>query len=187
MIDDRHRALKRWERARQMAGLDADPDLSGPLAWCRVRSLEKNPEQKIRVYVVRLFAKDFVCVRAHVEPIPEGVPGPCWLVRGGIRWDEFLRGIVGHYRSGLSVPEPFRPARKVGTEIITQMENLPDRDLPAVFSKLREVGMLPVLQPLSRTTCPTALPWENLRACFQDFQEPGTRGNDQADSGSLLG
>ncbi len=181
MIDDRHRALKRWERARQMSGLEADPELSGPLAWCRVRSKSQDPEEKLRVYVVRIFAKDFVCVRAHVEPIPEGLPGPCWLVRGGIRWDEFLRGIVQHYRSGLSVPEPFHPVRKIGAEIITRMESLPDRELAAVFAKLREVGMLPGLQPLSRTTCPTALPWENLRACFQDFQEVTGQDHDPGD------
>jgi hypothetical protein len=94
-------------------------------------------------------------------------------VRGGIRWEDYLRAIVKHYGTGLPVPAPFQPTRKIGSEIIAHLNTLPDTWLPPVFSKLRESGLLPVLPSLSRETCPLALPWENIRASFQDFPGAG--------------
>jgi hypothetical protein len=175
MLDDRHRGLKRWERAKQLAGLDADPDLVGPLAWCRVQTQVlpgdrgETPVEKVKVYILRVFTKDLVCVHAYREPVPAGIPGPCWLVRGGIEWAEYLREVVRHYQSGLSVCEPFRARRKISPEILFKLNALPDRDLPLVFEKLRDSGFLPNLPVLDRLSCPTALTWDNLRANFQDF------------------
>jgi hypothetical protein len=166
--DDNHRALKRWERAKQMAAVRSDPDLTGPPALCRIKGGAGDLE-RIPVFVVAMFAKDLTCVKAVREPVPEGVPGAWWLVRGGIRWEEFLIGIVRHYTLGLPVPYGFRPVRKLGSEIVSQMAGLPGTALPQVFAKLRDSGLLPGLPALSRETCPSALPWENLRACFQDF------------------
>lgn len=168
MEDERHRALKRWERARQLAGVRADPDLTGPPAHCRIIAKGDAPD-RIAVYVVALFAKDLVCVKACREPVPGGMPYSWWLVRGGIRWEEYLPGIVRHYAAGLTVPAPFIPVRKIGSEIVAHLASLPGTALPAVFDKLRESGLLPALPGLSRETCPAALPWENIRACFQDF------------------
>ena len=172
MSDDSHRALKRWEKARQMASVRGDPDLAGPPASCRVRTTAGELD-RFPVYVVSMFSKDLTCVKAIRDPVPEGVPGSWWLVRGGIRWDEYLRGIVRHYSLGLAVPGPFKPVRKIGSEIITHLGTLPDAALPQVFAKLRESGLLPTLPALSRETCPNALPWENIRACFQDFLGEG--------------
>jgi hypothetical protein len=172
MSDERHRALKRWERARQLAGNESDPDLAGPLALCRIRTAAGEGES-IPVYVVRLFEKDLACVRACREPLPEGFKSAWWLVRGGIRWSGFLRGIVRHYQNGLPVPAPFRPVRKLGTEIIQHLGTLPEEALPPVFAKLRETGLLPALPALSRETCPQELPWEDIRAHFQDFLAKG--------------
>jgi len=168
MSDDSHRALKRWERAKQMAAVRSDPDLTGPAALCRVRT-KAGDQERIPVFVVSLFAKDLTCVKAVREPVPDGVPGAWWLVRGGIRWEEFLRGIVRHYTLGLPVPYAFKPQRKIGSEIVSHLGTLPDAALPPVFAKLRESGLLPLLPALSRETCPETLPWENIRACFQDF------------------
>jgi hypothetical protein len=167
--DEDHRALKRWEKAKQMASVRAEPVLAGPAALCRVRTREGDTD-RIPVFVAFLFAKDLVCVKAVREPVPEGVPGPWWLVRGGIRWEEYLGGIVRHYGLGLPVPLPFKPLRKIGSEIVSHLGSLPGTALPPVFAKLRETGLLPDLPALSRETCPETLPWENLRACFQDFQ-----------------
>lgn len=169
MSDDSHRALKRWEKAKQMASVRGEAELAGPAALCRIRSRDGNQE-RIPVFVVTLFDKDLTCVKAVREPVPEGVPGAWWLVRGGIRWEEYLRGIVRHYSLGLIVPHPFRPVRKIGSEIVSHLGTLPDTVLPQVFSKLRDSGLLPRLPALSRETCPETLSWENIRACFQDFQ-----------------
>jgi hypothetical protein len=168
MPDERHRALKRWERARQMAAVRSDPNLVGPVAYCRVRT-PQNDRERIPVFIVALFAKDLTCVKAFSESLPEGLQGAWWLVRGGIRWEEYLRGIVRHYGAGLPVPGQFQPIRKIGSEIVGHLSSLPDAALPPVFAKLRESGLLPALPALSRETCPQALPWENIRACFQDF------------------
>lgn len=171
MSDERHRALKRWERAKQMAAVRAEPELTGPPAWCRVKGIDK--EARFPVYIVSMYAKDLTCVKSCRETVPDGIRGQWWLVRGGIRWDEFLRGIVRHYRVGLPVPGPFRPVRKIGSQIVDQLETLPDSALPPVFDKMRETGLLPALSILSRETCPQALPWEDIRACFQDFLGDG--------------
>jgi hypothetical protein len=168
MSDDSHRALKRWEKARQMASVRGEAELAGPAALCRVKTRTGDPD-RIPVFVVTLFDKDLTCVKAMREPVPDGVPGPWWLVRGGIVWEEYLRSIVRHYSLGLAVPHPFKPVRKIGSEIVSHLGTLPDTALPQVFAKLRESGLLPWLPGLSRETCPETLPWENIRACFQDF------------------
>ncbi|HKP97677.1 MAG TPA: hypothetical protein VJ385_18185 [Fibrobacteria bacterium] len=168
MSDERHRALKRWERARQLAGVRGDPDLVGPPAYCRVRTASGGPD-RIAVFLVALFAKDLTCVKACREPLPEGMRNAWWLVRGGIRWEEYLRGVVRHYGAGLPVPAQFQPLRKIGSGIVDQLASLPDAALPSVFAKMRDSGLLPALPALSRETCPQALPWEHIRACFQDF------------------
>ena len=170
MLDEQHRALKRWEKARQLSAVRSEPHLAAPLAQCRIRPEGADPEARTPVYIVAMFAKDLTCVKAFGDAAPEGLPGAYWLVRAGIRWEDYLPGIVRHYRVGLMVPGPFRPVRKIAPEIITQLESLPDRVLPEVFAKLRESGLLPTLPSMSRETCPQALPWENIRACFQDFQ-----------------
>ncbi len=177
MTEDRHRGLKRWERAKQLTALDAEPNLVGPLAWCKVQfgvGMDKDfPDQveKIPVYIVRVFAKDFVCVKAYSGSIPGGLPGPMWLVRGGIDWQGYFRLIVRHYANGMEVPDSFKPQKKIRPEIIRKMEALPDEALPSIFSKFREVGVLAALPQLERATCPNALNWDTLRTSFQDFQE----------------
>jgi hypothetical protein len=178
MSDDSHRALKRWERAKQLAAVRSDPDLIGPAANCRVHSIgvdqgEASVPLRVPVFIVAMFAKDLTCVKACREPLPPGLSGACWLVRGGIRWEDYLRAIVTHYGAGLPVPAQFQPTGKIASEIITHLKALPDSLLPSVFSKLRDSGLLPGLPALSRETCPLALPWENIRACFQDFLEGG--------------
>lgn len=174
MQDEGHRALKRWERARQMAGIRSEPELSGPIAHCRIRGVAGSPET-IQVHVIALFAGDFAFVKALREPAPEGVPGPEWMVRGGLDWERFLRDVVRHYRAGLRVPVPLAPLRKLPGELLDRMHALPDRSLPEVFSKLRETGLLPFWPVLARETCPPGLPWEDMRARFQDFAGPGPR------------
>lgn len=182
MKDDQHRGLKRWERARQLAGLEADPDLISPLAWCKIHPIqalnktdraltEITEPEKTRVYIVRVFAKDLVCVHASTESPSAGIPWACWLVRNGINWMDYLAEIVRHYVRGLEVPEPFRSKKKLAKILIAKLEMLPSRDLPPIFQKMRETGILPFLPILDRGNCPTALPWGNLRACFQDFLE----------------
>lgn len=170
MSDDSHRALKRWEKAKQMASVRGEAELAGPAALCRIKA-RQGDQDRIPVFVVTPFARDLTCVKAIREPVPEGVPGPWWLVRGGIRWEEYLRSIVRHYSLGLVVPHSFRPVRKIGSEIVSHLVTLPDTALTQVFDKLRESGLLPRLSELSRETCPETLPWENIRACFQDFQD----------------
>ncbi len=127
--------------------------------------------EKIPVYIVRVFAKDFVCVQAYSGTLPNGVPGPTWLVRAGIDWQGYMRLIVRHYATGMQVPDSFRAQKKIRPEIIRKMESLPDEALPLIFSKLREAGVLAALPQLERSTCPNSLNWDTLRASFQDFQE----------------
>jgi hypothetical protein len=86
-----------------------------------------------------------------------------------------------HYRTGFPVPAPFAPLRKISNELLDRMDGLPGSALPEVFQELRRARVLPPLLPLIRATCPTPLPWENLRALFQDFRgealpETGTQG-----------
>jgi hypothetical protein len=123
---------------------------------------------------VEIFAKDLVCVKACEDPAPEGLPGPYWLVRGGISWENYLPRIVGHYRLGLPVPLAFRPVRKLGGELLARLETLPREALPEVFAKMRARGLLPVLHVLSQATCPSCLAWDRMRALFQDFKEDGS-------------
>lgn len=171
MMDDRHRALKRWERARQYATLEKDPVLCGPAALCRIKAVpEGAAESCIPVFIVEIFTKDLACVKTCEEPAPQGVPGPYWLVRGGIRWEDYLIRIVSHYRLGMAVPVPFRPLRKLGGELVSRLESLPGNSLEEVFAKMRESGLLPTLQPLSQSNCPSTLPWDQMRALFQDFK-----------------
>lgn len=169
MSDDSHRALKRWEKARQWAAVKGDPELAGPPAWCRVKPVSKDGEPRVPVHIVHLYSGDLTCVKAYGESAPEGLSGSYWLVRGGIRWEDYLRGIVRHYALGRPVPAPFRPVRKIGSEIIDHLGTLPDTALPPVFEKMRETGLLPRLEILSRENCPQALAWDTIRASFQDF------------------
>ena len=92
------------------------------------------------------------------------------MVRGGIRWKTFLRGIVRHYSVGSarSGAVPSR-AQNRSAEIVDHLETLPDTSLPPVFAKMRESGLLPMLAHADRETCPQGLPWEGIRTCFQDF------------------
>jgi hypothetical protein len=170
MSTEDHRALKSWERGRQRASLHMDPNLTGPPAWCRIKGRTGASEGKLPVFILQIFAKDLVCVKAYTDPFPEGAPGPFWLVRGGIDWEGYLEGVVMHYRAGMPVPPPFEPRKKIGSDLISRLSALPASDLPAVFQKMRESGILPGLSTLTRLTCPGYLPWESLRAHFQDFR-----------------
>lgn len=166
MMDEGHRALKRFERARQLAGVRAEPELCGPLAQCRILGSEAGT---FPVHVVALFAGGFAYVKAAREPVPEGVPATAWMVRQGIRLEAFLRDCVRHYRAGLRVPAPLAPMRKLPADLLAKLERLPDSALPEVFAKLRDSGLLPAWPHLTKETCPPGLPWEGLRARFQDF------------------
>ena len=125
---------------------------------------------RIPVFIVEIFAKDLVCVKACAEPRPQDAPGPYWLVREAIDWAEYLPQVVRHYRAGLPVPVPFRPSRKLGGELVSRLESLPAASLPGVFGKMREGGLLPKAQPLTQATCPAGLPWDRIRSLFQDFR-----------------
>jgi hypothetical protein len=168
MLDEGHRALKRWERSRQLEGLRQEPEEAGPLAWCRVRATE-GPD-RVPVRLLALFTGDFAYVRTVGEAAPPGVPGPAWLTRGALEWEDFLRRILLQYSLGRAVPAAFAPVRKLPSELIDRLRGLPDRVLPEIFSKLRGEGLLPGLPALSRASCPPGLPWEDLRARFQDFK-----------------
>jgi hypothetical protein len=168
MLDEGHRALKRWERSRQLEGLRQEPEEAGPLAWCRVRVTE-GPD-RVPVRLLALFAGDFAYVRTVGEAAPPGVPGPSWLTRGAIEWEDFHRRVLLHYGLGRAVPAAFSPIRKLPSELIDRLRGLPDRFLPEIFLKLRSEGLLPALPALSRASCPPGLPWEDLRARFQDFR-----------------
>lgn len=169
MSDESHRALKRWEKARQWATVKADPELAGPTAWCRVKTVSPEGTDRVQAYIVHLFAGDLTCLKAFGDTAPAGLSGSYWLVRGGIKWDEYLRGVVRHFSLGRPVPAAFRPLRKIGSEIIDHLGTLPDAALPPVFEKLRETGLLPRIEVLGRENCPTALAWDTIRASFQDF------------------
>lgn len=168
MLDEGHRALKRWERSRQLEGLRQEPEEAGPLAWCRVRA-SAGPD-RVPVRLLALFTGDFAYVRTVEDAAPPGVPGPAWLTRGAIEWEDFLRRVLQNYSLGRPVPAPFAPVRKLPSELIGRLHGLPDRVLPEIFAKLREEGLLPGLPALARGTCPPGLPWEDLRARFQDFR-----------------
>jgi len=173
MLEDSHRALKRWERARQLEGLRQEPAGAGPLAWCRIRAACGPDRTPVRL--LALFTGDFAYVRAAGEAAPAGVPGPAWLARGAIDWEPYLWQIVRHYGLGRPVPAEFLPVRKLPTELLDNLGTLPDRALPGIFAKLRSEGLLPALPGLSRETCPPGLPWEDLRARFQDFKDSPPR------------
>lgn len=163
--------MKRWERARQLATLDRDPVLTGPPAHCRVDAGHGETQARIPVFIVEIFPKDLVCVKSCEDPAPAGVPGPFWLVRGGIEWSEYLPRVVVHYRLGHPVPPPFRPLRKLGGDLVSHLEALPGKSLPEVFEKMRGSGLLPQLQPLTQANCPSCLAWEQMRALFRDYKE----------------
>jgi hypothetical protein len=170
MLEDGHRALKRWERARQLEGLRQEAESAGPLVWCRIRA--DGAPDRIPVHLLALFEGDFAYVRAAGEAAPPGVPGPAWLARGAIEWETYLPLIIRHYGMGRPVPGAFAPIRKLPRELLEKLGNLPHGALPAVFAKLRSEGLLPALPALARGTCPPGLPWEDLRARFQDFRDP---------------
>jgi hypothetical protein len=172
MLDEGHRALKRWERSRQLEGLRQEPEEAGPSAWCRVRT--SGGPDRVPVRLLALFSGDFAYVRAVGETAPPGVPGPAWLTRGAIEWEDFLRRILMHYSLGRPVPAAFAPIRKLPSELMDRLRGVPDRVLPEIFHKLRGEGLLPALPALSRASCPSGLPWEDLRARFQDFREAGS-------------
>ena len=115
MLEESHRALKRWERARQLEGLRKEPESVGPLAWCRVRA--RDGTERVPVRLLALYAGDFAYVRAAGEAAPPGVPGPAWMTRGAIDWESFLPGILRQYALGRPVPPPFAPVRKLPTEL----------------------------------------------------------------------
>lgn len=169
MFDDRHRSLKRWERARQLAALEKEPELVGPAAPCRLQ-VPSGQALRIPVFIVEIFAKDLVCVKACAEPGPPEAPGPFWLVRNGIDWAEYLPQVIRHYRAGIPVPAPFRPVRKIGGELVSRLESLPAVSLLEVFAKMREGGLLPPARPLTQANCPSCLPWDRIRSLFQDFR-----------------
>ncbi len=168
--DDRHLALKRWERARQLAALEREPVLSGPAAMCRFPGAGAEAEVLIPVFIVDLFAKDLACIKVCEEPPPGGSGKSYWLVRGGVQWVEFLPKIVDRYRLGAPLPGPFRPRRKLAGDLVSRLSALPGSNLPEVFASLREAGLLPPLLPLTRGNCPPCLPWDQLRAYFLDFK-----------------
>lgn len=168
MMDEGHRALKRFERARQLAGVRAEPELRGPLALCRYRG-PAGAAGTVPVYVLALFTGGFAYVKAAHEPIPDGVPATAWMVRSGLEMENFLRDCVRYFRAGMRVPSPVSPARKLPGDLLAKLELLPDSSLPEVFSKLRSSGLLPQWPALSKETCPPGLAWEALRARFQDF------------------
>ncbi len=174
MRDEGHRALKRWERARQLAGIEAEPVLRGPLADCRIRLADGRMET-LPVHVIAVYAGDFAFVKAANEPVPAGLPGPEWMVRGGISWETFFAETVRHYRAGVPVSAPMSPVRKLPGELLARLQSLPNSALPEVFAKLRETGLLPAWPVLARETCPPGLPWEDMRARFQDFALPAGR------------
>lgn len=169
MLDDRHLALKRWERARQLSALEREPVLSGPAAMCRFPG--EGTEVRIPVFIVELFAKDLACVKVCEEPPPGGSAKSYWLVRGGVQWVEYLPKIVDRYRQGAPLPSPFRPRRKLAGDLVARLAALPGSALPEVFASLREAGLLPPLLPLTRESCPACLPWDQLRAYFLDFKD----------------
>lgn len=169
MRDERHLALKRWERARQLAALERDPVLSGPAALCRFPG--ETGEFRIPVFIVQIFPKDLACVKVCEDPPPPGMAGPFWLVRNGIQWEDYLPRIVDRYRYAASLPEPFRPRRKLAGDLVARLAALPGSALPEVFATLREAGLLPPLLPLTQSTCPACLPWDQLRSLFLDFKD----------------
>ncbi len=171
MLDERHLALKRWERAQQFAGLERESQGLGPSVTCRIRINGSGTPAEMNwdVFLVEQFSAGFACVQTVLEPIPPDLPGPVWLVRGAIDWGAYLRKIGIYYRAGREVPACFNPNRKLGSEILRRIDQLPDSELPGVFSKLREAGLLPTLRAFTRDTCPNSLPWEKMRAYFQDF------------------
>lgn len=168
MRDERHLALKRWERARQLAALEREPALSGPAALCRTPG--SGEDVRIPVFIVDIFAKDLACIKVCETPPPGGPSGSYWLVRGGVQWDIYLPKIVDRYRSGTPVPAPFRPRRKLPGDLVDRLSALPGGSLPEVFACLREAGFLPRVQALTRETCPACLPWDQMRAYFLDFK-----------------
>jgi hypothetical protein len=169
MMDEKHRALKRWERARQMASLSREMEEAGPAAPCLVRG-SKGEIQSVSVFILEIFSQDLVCVKSILDTPLEGAPALYWLVRGGIDWVGYLPRIVLHYRQGLKVPRPFRPIRKLGGELVARLEAVPPRELPKVFEHLRASGLLPAARPLSQETCPPCLAWDRMRSLFQDFK-----------------
>ena len=176
MADDRHGALKRWEKARQWAAMRSEADLvlAGPPAWCRVKTAAGDPAERLQVFVVLVFSGDLSLVKIHREPFPDGLPGPYWLARQGILWPEYLPEVVRYYRSDLEVSEPFRLKKKIGATLLDRLAALPANWLPGVFTKMRESGILPGCKPLTKLTCPSVLVWENRKSFFQDFKEaPG--------------
>ena len=178
MMDERHRALKRWERARQFATLGREMEEVGPAAACLVRD-PAGGTQAVSVFILEIFSKDLVCVKSTRETPLETAPALYWLVRGGIDWTAYLPHIVLHYRQGLKVPRPFRPLRKLGGELVARLCELPPRELPKVFDQLRVSGLLPAARLLSQETCPPCLAWDRMRALFQDFREPAGPSDDK--------
>ena len=157
-----------------MDGLEREPLLVGPPALCRVKDSGHPDTLRHPVFIVQIFQKDFVCVKACQDPHPKGTPGSYWMVRDGISWLEYLPALIRHFRAGLPVPGPFSPKRKIRGELLQKLEDLPAKELPAIFDELRRVGILPELPVLSRDTCPRPLAWEGLRGGFQDFRAEST-------------
>jgi hypothetical protein len=121
------------------------------------------------VRVLAVFAGDFTYVRAAGDTVPKGAPDNAWMVRGALEWEPYLAEILRYYDLGRPVPAAFTPVRKLPSELVGALARLPGPALTEAFAKLRAEGLLPPLRPLARETCPAALPWEDLRARFQDF------------------
>ena len=168
MRDERHMAMKRWERARQLATLERDPVLNGPAALCRFPGGAEDI--RIPVFIVEIFTQDLACVKVCEEPAPSGLAGPFWLVRGGIQWEEYLPKVVDRYRQGAATPFPFRPLRKLGGELVARLAALPASALPEVFAALREAGLLPRLASLDAGELPVLPALGSATGPFPGFQ-----------------
>ncbi len=162
-----NRDFHRSERPQRRRNPPAFGDGStGPLALCRY--LVDDGEIEVPAYIRRLFQGGLACL-FPAEPGKGDVPD-CWMVRDGINFPAFLRAIVLYYRLGKPVPSQFRPLRKIPPLIVENLTRVSNEDLPAVFEELRSAAFLPGLPKLTRQTCPTELPWERIRSCFQDFR-----------------
>ncbi len=167
--EDNYAQIKRWEKSQQLKTLQNE-NFSGPLALCPYRD-HSGEIVSLPVFIVRMYQKELCCVKPCLVHSPLLQIPPYWITRQGIDWENYLPAILKAYRYDAEVPSDFVPLRKISETLLANFEKLLPRQLPEVFQKMRDNGLLRKLDPLLQNTYPSVLNWANRKMYFQDFRK----------------
>ena len=168
---ERHQSFKRWERVVQRnswkrRGEEREPPLLP--CFCRVES-DSVPSLRPAT-LLALFEGGFSLVR-YRDSVEPAAPR---LLREGIQWEIWHPWLLQAYQRGSRVPGPLVPLRRIPPLWIEKALDWSADRQSTFFKKLRETGILPRLPKLDASTISSWMRWEDVKAAFIDFKEPGS-------------